>query len=40
MFKGLKHRMTRAQLSMLEDGLGVISLFVLLFAGLSFTGAA
>lgn len=38
MIKGLKQSITRAQLSGLEDALGVISLFVMLFAGLSFTG--
>lgn len=39
MFKELKEIVARSQATVLEDTLGVVALFVLLFAGLSFPGA-
>lgn len=40
MFDNLKDIILRSRGTVLEDALGVISLFVLLFAGLSLSGAA
>ena len=40
MLKELKDILARSQATLLEDALGVISLFVLLFAGLSLSGVA
>ena len=40
MLQELKDILARAEASLMADALGVISLFVLLFAGLSLSGAA
>ena len=40
MLTEFKDILSRAQSTALEDTLGVVSLFVLLFAGLSFAGGA
>lgn len=40
MLKELKEIFARSHATLLEDALGVISLFVLLFAGLSLSGVA
>lgn len=40
MLKELKDILARSHATLLEDALGVISLFVLLFAGLSLSGVA
>ncbi len=38
MFTEIKDILTRSRATLIEDSLGVLSLFVLLFAGLSFSG--
>lgn len=40
MLQELKDILVRSEASVLADALGVVSLFVLLFAGLSLSGAA
>ncbi len=39
MFKELEEIVARSQATVLEDTLGVVALFILLFAGLSLPGA-